>query len=216
MSKSSSGRVIEFILALVVLVFLLLITPLVALAIKLNCHYPIFYRAKRVGKDGKIFTMFKFCTFPPGTEEKTATDLIEEEYNQGVVTKVGKFLRRSKIDELPQVINVLKGEMALVGPRPARPEHYELCLSSIPGYAHQTKVKQGITGLAQVYGGYQTHPKDKLRYNLLYIRRQSILLDLKLMLLTLVTLLFGRGWRQKIRVLNRQIGQKISKIKDKR
>ena len=105
------------------------------------------------------------------------------------ITKVGKILRATRLDELPQLFNVLKGEMSLVGPRPERPYFVDKYVQEIPSYAYRTTVKSGITGLAQVLGKYRTTPEDKLRFDLLYIRNYSFMLDLKIILQTIKILL---------------------------
>ena len=166
---------------------LVLMAPLflaIALLIKLTSSGPILYRGLRVGKDGRIFIIYKFRTLHVGAEEKIGARLLNE--HDTYYTCLGKFLKRTKIDELPQLVNVLKGEMNVVGPRPIRPIFLEKLCDDIPRYPIRFAVNPGMTGLAQVRGGYFTHPRDKLRYDLLYIKNRSLLLDMKLIALTLV------------------------------
>jgi lipopolysaccharide/colanic/teichoic acid biosynthesis glycosyltransferase len=167
-------------IGLVVMVPLFLV---IGLLIKLTSQGPILYRGLRVGKDGRTFTIYKFRTLQIGAEEKIGARLLTE--RDAYYTCIGKFLKRTKFDELPQLANVLKGEMNLVGPRPIRPIFLEKLCCDIPRYPIRFAVKPGMTGLAQVRGGYFTEPKDKLRYELIYIKNRSLLLDLRLIALTL-------------------------------
>ncbi len=109
------------------------------------------------------------------------------------ITKFGKFLRKTRLDEVPQIINVLKGEMSLIGPRPERPEFVEGFCSELPDYDKRHSVKAGISGLAQIMGRYSTSAEDKLRYDLIYIRNYSVLLDIKIFFLTLKTVFLEPG-----------------------
>ena len=134
---------------------------------------PIFFKQKRVGKDEKIFTMYKFRTMrmqEPGEEKKGWT--VKDDPR---VTKVGKFLRKTSIDELPQLFNILKGDMSLIGPRPERPEIIKQYQEEMPEFTFRTKVKAGLAGYAQVYGKYNTTPYDKLKLDLFYIENYTIL-----------------------------------------
>jgi lipopolysaccharide/colanic/teichoic acid biosynthesis glycosyltransferase len=158
----------------------------IGLLIKLTSRGPILYRGLRVGKDGRIFAIYKFRTLQVGAEEKIGARLLSD--CDAYYTCIGKFLKRTKFDELPQLVNVLKGEMNLVGPRPVRPIFLEKLCCDIPRYPIRFAVKPGMTGLAQVRGGYFTDPRDKLRYELLYIKNRSLLLDLKLIALTLASI----------------------------
>jgi lipopolysaccharide/colanic/teichoic acid biosynthesis glycosyltransferase len=165
---------------------LVLMAPLflvISLLIKFTSQGPVLYRGLRVGKDGRIFTIYKFRTLQVGAEEKIGARLLTD--RDTFFTPVGKFLKCTKFDELPQLVNVLQGEMNLVGPRPIRPIFVEKLCGDIPRYPIRFAVKPGMTGLAQIRGGYFTDPRDKLRYELLYIKNRSPLLDLKLIALTL-------------------------------
>jgi lipopolysaccharide/colanic/teichoic acid biosynthesis glycosyltransferase len=169
---------------------LILLSPMfimLAILIKLTSPGPIFYRGLRVGKERRVFNIYKFRTLQVGAEEKIGARLLNEQ--DFFYTKIGKFLKRTKLDELPQLFNILKGEMNLVGPRPIRPIFLDSLAKEIPLYDLRFAVKPGMTGLAQIKGGYFTDPKDKLRYELIYIRNRSAMLDLKLIFLTVLKLL---------------------------
>ncbi|MBI3248593.1 MAG: sugar transferase [Deltaproteobacteria bacterium] len=172
---------------LLVFVGLLILSPLflmLALAVRLTSPGPIFYRGQRVGKDQKIFFIRKFRTLVVNAEQKIGARLLKEE--DQLYTPIGKFLKKTKLDELPQLLNVLSGDMDLVGPRPVRPIFLEQLKREVPRYTARFRVRPGMTGLAQVYGGYWTDPRNKLRYELIYIHNQSLLFDLKLIWLTLL------------------------------
>ncbi len=173
-------------IALVVLSPVFLI---VALAIKLDDHGPVFYRQERVGKDERHFNILKFRSMIVGAEKagevKPAVD------GDPRITRVGRFIRATRIDELPQLINILCGDMAFVGPRPERVEHVEKYQRDIPEFFLRHKVPMGLTGFAQIYGKYNTSAYDKLRLDLMYIQRYSLFLDLKMLLLT-VRVLFKK------------------------
>ena len=153
-----------------------------AIAIKLNDGGPVFYKQKRVTLDGKVFDILKFRSMIVNAE--AAGKSIPATDNDPRITKVGKIIRATRIDELPQIINILKGDMSIVGPRPERVEHVEQYSRDIPEFSYRTKVKGGLTGYAQIYGKYNTTAYDKLRLDLLYIENYSFLLDIKLILLT--------------------------------
>ncbi|MGI6084182.1 MAG: sugar transferase [Acetivibrionales bacterium] len=164
---------------------LLLISPIliiVAALIKMTSKGPALYKQERITKGNKPFMLLKFRTMRENAEDETGPVLSEE--NDPRVTPIGRILRKTRIDELPQLINVLKGEMSLVGPRPERPFFVEQFIHDMPEYGHRFAVKAGITGYAQVFGNYSTSPEDKLRYDLMYIRNYSLILDIKLILQT--------------------------------
>ena len=143
---------------------------------------PIFYSQRRVGKGGATFEVLKFRSMVPDAERLTGPVWATE--NDPRITGVGRFLRKLALDELPQVINIWKGDMSLVGPRAERPELVEEFTRLYPGFPKRLAVRPGLTGAAQVYGRYFTSPRDKLRYDLLYIQRMSMWLDLKLLALS--------------------------------
>ncbi|HZD59453.1 MAG TPA: sugar transferase [Anaerolineae bacterium] len=160
-------------------------------AIKLTSPGPVIYRQLRVGQSEKVFYIYKFRTMVADAEAKTGPVLATE--GDSRITPVGRVLRKFRIDELPQLVNVLKGEMSFVGPRPERPFFVEQFKKEIPGYGERFKVKPGVTGLAQINGGYATNARNKLKYDLIYIYHQSFFLDIKIILTTLKVLLTGRG-----------------------
>ena len=153
----------------------------IAIAIKSYDGGPIFYKQPRLTKDKKIFMILKFRSMKSDSEEKGA-QLAKKEDDR--ITPVGRIIRRIHFDELPQIFNILKGDMSLVGPRPERPEIAELYREKIPEFDYRLKVKAGLTGYAQVYGKYNTTPYDKLKLDLTYIETYSWKLDIKLLMLT--------------------------------
>jgi len=153
-----------------------------SLAIKLEDRGPVFYMQERVGKNEKIFKAIKFRSMIPDAEKHTGAVWASE--NDPRVTKIGKILRATAMDELPQLWNIFKGDMSFVGPRSERPELVEQFARKIENYHDRFLVTPGLTGLAQVYGSYDTPPHQKLRYDLLYIKNQSFLFDLKLIILS--------------------------------
>ena len=156
----------------------------IPLAIWLSDRGPVFYTQTRVGKGGRIFRAYKFRSMVPDAELYTGAVWAEEDDPR--ITRVGRFLRNRALDELPQVINMWKGDISLVGPRPERPELVEEFTREWPEFGRRIAVRPGLTGVAQVYGRYSTHPRDKVRYDTLYIRRMSPCLDVKLLTLSVL------------------------------
>jgi exopolysaccharide biosynthesis polyprenyl glycosylphosphotransferase len=184
-------RVRDILVAVLGLILLLPVWLFVALAIKLSDGGRIFYIQNRVGHSGKVFHIVKFRTMSEGAEHGTGPVLASSDDPR--FTPPGRWLRRYRIDETPQLLNVLKGEMSLVGPRPDRPEFVARFTNEIPGYAERQKVKPGITGLAQIRGHYHTDPSIKLKYDLAYVYNYSFLLDLVIMAETLRIVLRRQG-----------------------
>ncbi len=174
-------RFMDIVLSLIALLIASPFMLLIALAIKLCDGGPVFYRQVRLTRGGKEFRIFKFRSMRLDAE-KTGAQLASKHDDR--VTPVGRVLRNLHLDELPQLFNVLAGDMSMVGPRPERPEIFAKYEKSIPEFDFRLKVKAGITGYAQVYGKYNTTPIDKLKLDLTYIQEFSYWLDLKLMLLT--------------------------------
>ena len=143
------------------------------------------YRQMRVTKDGKTFSIMKFRSM---AEDAEKTGPIPSTQNDPRITKVGRVIRACRFDEIPQLFNILSGSMSFVGPRPERVEHVEMYTKDMPEFVYRNKVKAGLTGYAQVYGKYNTSPYDKLRLDLIYIENRTLLLDLKVLLLTIRTI----------------------------
>ncbi|MCR4428145.1 MAG: sugar transferase [Caldiserica bacterium] len=186
-------RALDFFGALFLLICLSPVLLLSAIGIKITSPGPIFIHQERVGLGGKVFNLVKFRTMKPEAEKDTGPVFAQERDPR--VTPFGRFLRLLRIDELPQFFNVLKGEMSLVGPRPERPVFVEKFEKEVPGYSLRFLVKPGMTGMAQIYGTYETSPANKLRYDLAYIRNQSFLLNLRLLFLTFKLMLGRKGAR---------------------
>jgi lipopolysaccharide/colanic/teichoic acid biosynthesis glycosyltransferase len=152
----------------------------------------VLYHQQRVGQHGRIFTLHKFRSMWADAEKATGPVWASKEGDTRV-TSVGRFLRRSRLDELPQLWNVLRGDMSLVGPRPERPEFTREFTKTVPGWALRHAIRPGLTGLAQVSGEYSTEPEIKLRYDLAYLNNWSLGLDLSILLRTLRVILTRRG-----------------------
>jgi len=188
---SAAKRLFDVVLALVLLVPALPPMLLVALGIRLTSGGPVLYTQTRVGKDGRPFTMVKFRTMHAAAERVTGAVLAAE--NDPRVTWLGRYLRALRLDELPQLWNVLVGDMSFVGPRPERPEFVGRYQREIQGYAERLKVRPGLTGYAQVNGEYHTSAPTKLKYDLAYIYNRSLWLDLKILSETVKVMLTRRG-----------------------
>ena len=174
---------------------LLVLSPIfiiVAIWIKLDSPGPVFYRQIRVGRHNKDFRIFKFRSMRVGSDKGSLVTIGGRDPR---VTRSGYFIRKFKIDELPQLINVFTGDMSLVGPRPEREFFYNQYDSQIPGFRNRLSVKPGLTGLAQIRGGYDLPPEEKLEHDMEYIRTQSIPLDLLCILYTIRLILTGEGAR---------------------
>ncbi len=161
----------------------------IAMLIKLSSRGPVLYKQRRVGEYGRFFTLYKFRTMVVNAEKHTGPVWAARDDDR--VTPIGKVFRRARLDELPQLFNVLKGDMSLVGPRPERP-FFVKKHKSLQGV--RLAVKPGITGLAQVRSYYDLRPEHKLKYDYLYIRKRSLLLNLYILLQTIPVLFLKRGW----------------------
>ncbi len=175
-------RLEDIIVAGIILILFSPIFLIAAISIKCTDGGPVFYKQERMTKDRKIFMIYKFRTMVVDAEKLSGPTLATEKDPR--VLPVGRFLRATRLDELPQVLNILKGEMSVVGPRPERPGLADEIEKKIPEFSYRLKVKAGLTGYAQVYGKYNTTSYDKLKLDLMYIRKYSLLLDLKLILMT--------------------------------
>lgn len=187
-------RMLDIVLVLCVLPTVVLIMPMVALAIKLDSRGPVFYRQTRCGRAGKPFSIFKFRTMTTDAEKDGKARWASANDNR--ITKVGRVLRKTRLDELPQIFNILRGEMSIVGPRPERPEFIEELQQEIPYYRTRLMVKPGLTGWAQVHYDYGNSVEDaliKLQYDFYYVRYWSIWLDIYTMFQTFAVVFKFKG-----------------------
>lgn len=193
-------RIMDIVCAIIALIISSPVLIISAIAIKLCDGGPVFFRQERLTQDGRVFRIIKFRSMVVNAE-KEGQRLASEHDDR--ITPVGKVIRRLRIDELPQFFNVLKGDMSLVGPRPECPSIAKEYEKWLPDFAYRLKVKAGITGYAQVYGNYATHPADKLMMDIMYIEKSNIVLDINLILLTARALFMtdktkGKTEKQKI------------------
>ncbi len=180
-------RIFDIVVSAIALIPLSIVMLFCAIAIKLEDGGSVFYKQVRLTKDGKEFEIIKFRSMVENAEEQgiqLATD------NDSRITKVGKVLRKYRLDEIPQLINILKGDMSIIGPRPERPELTEEYEKTMPEFGFRLHVKAGLTGYAQVTGKYDTTPYDKLKMDLMYIENYSALLDLRIIFMTIKIILF--------------------------
>ncbi len=191
-------RLIDIVVSLLILILFLPISIITGILIKLESPGPIIFKQERVGLNGKVFYMYKFRSMIKDAEKYTGPVWADKDDPR--ITKVGKFIRKVRIDEIPQMFNVLKGEMSLVGPRPERPYFVEKFAKEIPLYKRRLLVKPGITGWAQVKHKYDESIEDvktKLKYDLFYIENMSLRFDLKILFRTIFTVLLGKGHFEK-------------------
>jgi exopolysaccharide biosynthesis polyprenyl glycosylphosphotransferase len=188
---SITKRLFDTVLAGLLLIVTLPVMALVALAVRLSSRGPVIFRQTRVGRNGEQFTIFKFRTMHEEAEVETGPVLATP--NDPRVTLLGRLLRATRLDELPQLWNVLRGDMSFVGPRPERPEFVDGYQRDIHGYTERFKVRPGLTGYAQVNGEYHTSASTKLKYDLAYIHNRSLWLDLRILSETMKVMLTRRG-----------------------
>ena len=189
-------RLSDIIVGLALLSLTLPLMALTMLAIKIDSSGPVFYRQQRVGQFDKPFTLLKFRSMTADAE--AGGNPVWAQRNDPRVTRVGRFIRATRIDELPQLVNVLVGEMSLVGPRPERPHFVEQLSRAIPFYRQRSYVKPGVTGWAQInfpYGASVEDAREKLAYDLYYVKNRSLLLDAAVLVSTVRVVLFGEGAR---------------------
>lgn len=175
-------RIVDIVGSLIAIVVSVPFFLIIGLCIKLTDKGPVFYKQVRLTRDGREFEIYKFRTMVQDAEQDGIPRLAAEGDDR--ILPVGRLLRATRLDELPQIYNILKGEMSIVGPRPERPEFAEELTKEIPEFPYRLQVKAGLTGYAQVYGKYNTTAYDKLKLDLTYIRNYSLLLDLKLIIMT--------------------------------
>jgi lipopolysaccharide/colanic/teichoic acid biosynthesis glycosyltransferase len=196
-------RILDVVFASFFLLIALPLLALIGLALLLTSGRPLFYRGQRVGRDGRIFEMLKFRTLRRGAEERLGPYLGPElvERTRAETTRLGRRLRATQLDELPQLWNILRGDMSFVGPRPIRPRFFEQLAAELPAYWQRLVVRPGLTGFAQVRRGYETSMAEKLAHDLEWIADRSMLLYLR----TLVATAFRIG-AQSLRGLFRPHG----------
>lgn len=188
-------RLFSLAVSFLALVICLPFIPFIILAVRLSSPGPIFFSQTRVGLHGELFTLYKFRTMRQDAEAQGAVWAVKDDAR---VTPIGMFLRKTRIDEIPQLWNVLRGDMAFVGPRPERPEFVQWLSQEIPFYDLRHLIRPGITGWAQVryrYGASLEETKRKLEYDLYYVKHLSIGLDLLIMFETIKTIILRRGAR---------------------
>lgn len=185
-------RIFDILISFLSMPIALIIITIFAIIIKIESPGPAFFLQERVGLNGRKFLIIKLRSMRIDAEKNGAQWAAK---NDPRVTKVGAFIRKTRIDELPQLFNVLKGDMSLIGPRPERPIFMEQFNKEIPGFVDRLKVRPGITGWAQVNGGYDITPKEKLELDRYYIKNMSFFLDLKIILKTIKVCVTGDGAR---------------------
>ena len=176
-------RLMDILLCSVAMIIAAPVMTVVAIAIKLEDGGPVFFRQKRMTRGGREFDILKFRSMIVDAEKYAGAVLATD--NDPRITRVGKVIRATRLDELPQILNILKGDMSIVGPRPERKVIADEYCKDIPEFAYRLKVRGGLTGYAQIYGKYNTSAYDKLRLDLMYIENYSFMLDIKLIILTL-------------------------------
>ncbi len=184
-------RMVDFIASFFALVLLAVPMLVIAIIVKVTSEGPAFYTQDRLGLNGKTMRIIKFRTMRNDAEKDGA------QWSSGKddprITRVGAFLRKTRLDELPQFINILKGDMSLVGPRPERAVFYEEFETYIHGFSQRMLVKPGLTGLAQVNGGYDLKPEEKIVYDIEYIKNRSVLMDISIIFKTISVVFTGDG-----------------------
>ncbi|WP_216448968.1 sugar transferase [Staphylococcus aureus] len=185
-------RAIDLILSIVLLFLTLPIMVIFAIAIVIDSPGNPIYSQVRVGKMGKLIKIYKLRSMCKNAEKNGAQWADKDDDR---ITNVGKFIRKTRIDELPQLINVVKGEMSFIGPRPERPEFVELFSSEVIGFEQRYLVTPGLTGLAQIQGGYDLTPQQKLKYDMKYIHKGSLMMELYISIRTLMVVITGEGSR---------------------
>lgn len=188
----ATKRAFDFILACVAAIVLALPMAIISVIIKLDSKGPVLFKQERLGKNGELFVIYKFRTMILDAEDQGPQWAMP---NDERCTKVGKLLRACRLDELPQFINIMRGEMSFVGPRPERSCFYEEFEKYIHGFSNRLAVTPGLTGLAQVNGGYELSPEQKIVYDMEYIRTQNFWLDIKLVFKTFKLIFTHEGAR---------------------
>ena len=183
-------RLFDIFLALIISPVAFLFIFIFGILIKLETSGGMFYSQVRVGKNGKLFKIYKLRSMYNNAEKKGAQWATKDDPR---ITRIGKFIRKTRIDELPQLVNVLKGDLSFVGPRPERPEFIFEFSKEIPNFIDRNLVQPGLTGLAQVNGGYEMTPEEKLEWDIKYIKERSFFKDIKILFKTILVVLTGHG-----------------------
>ena len=187
-----SKRAFDLTLALLLMVVMIVPMLVIVILIRMDSKGRAIYKQTRLGKGEKPFTIYKFRTMYQDAEK---TGIRWAALNDQRCTRLGKLLRHSHLDELPQLVNIIAGQMSFVGPRPERPEFYDIFDTYIDGFRQRTMVKPGLTGLAQVNGGYELLPEEKIVYDLYYIENRSVAMDVKCIIKTFSVVFCGKGVR---------------------
>ena len=185
-------RTVDVILSLIGLIVGLPLILIFGLLIKLEDKGPMTYKQERVGKDGKVFYIYKLRSMRTDAEKFGAQWATK---NDPRITKVGNFIRKTRIDELPQLFNILRGDMSIIGPRPERPSFTIEFNKDIPGFINRLAVRPGLTGWAQVNGGYEMTPEEKLKADIYYMKHRSFFMDMNILLKTVKVVFTGEGAR---------------------
>lgn len=182
-------RAFDIAFSLLIIIIFFVPSAVIALGVKLTSKGPAFFLQERIGKNGVKFNIIKFRTMVTDAEKNGARWTLDD--NDERVTSIGRFLRKTRLDELPQFLNILSGKMTLIGPRPERAVFYEEFETYIHGFSERLKVKPGLTGYAQVYGGYKIPPEKKIIYDIDYIKNQSLWMDIKIFFKTIQVFYVG-------------------------
>lgn len=185
-------RILDIILSLIGLIIGIPLMLIFGIFIKFEDKGPMTYKQERVGKNGRVFYIYKLRSMRTDAEKFGAKWADKDDPR---ITNVGKFIRKTRIDELPQLFNILKGDMSIIGPRPERPSFTAQFNEEIPGFINRLAIKPGLTGWAQVNGGYEITPKQKFKEDMYYIRNRSVSLDIKILFKTVKVVLTGDGAR---------------------
>ncbi|WP_186647646.1 sugar transferase [Fluviispira vulneris] len=184
-------RLFDILFSLIILTFLSIPIAIISILTKLTSKGPVIYKQQRVGRDSKVFNIIKFRSMMDNAELKTGDVFASK--NDPRITKFGKFMRETRLDEIPQLINILKGDMSFIGPRPERPSFVNKFEKEIPAYSERTRIRPGLTGLAQIHGDYESSADTKLKYDLAYLVNQSFFLDFQILVKTIKVLLLRKG-----------------------
>ena len=187
------SRVLDLATSIIGLIIGIPIIIIFGILIKLEDKGPVFYKQERLGKYGKVFNVYKLRSMTIDAESIGGAQWAKKDDPR--ITKTGNFIRKTRIDEIPQLFNIIKGDMSLIGPRPERPEFTYKFEKEIPGFINRLYAKPGLTGLAQVNGGYEITPKEKLKWDMYYIENRNIYMDFKIILKTIKVVFTGEGAR---------------------